>query len=305
MNGDPRAELLAPSAGEELSEWRKERQRISFADDQGVFMISVAAELAGMHPQTLRVYEARGLIKPSRSPKQTRLYSQRDVERLKRIQELTTELGLNLAGVERVLDARESDGVRCASSSSSCSGEAEADAARDARARSTRCTAPTSASWCRWEPPGEVAADTRRERRSRFPSSERQTASMQPDKFTIKSQEAIQAAQRLAHERAQPGDHSRAPARGAARAGGRHRRPDAAQGSALRRGRAPARQRGARQAAVGERRGGVARRGPRASWCACFQAAEREASALKDEFISTEHLLLALAELAGRGARRS
>jgi MerR family transcriptional regulator, heat shock protein HspR len=70
-------------------------------------MISVAAELAGMHPQTLRIYEERGLIKPARSPKQTRLYSQRDVERLKRIQELTTGLGLNLAGVERVLALEE------------------------------------------------------------------------------------------------------------------------------------------------------------------------------------------------------
>jgi MerR family transcriptional regulator, heat shock protein HspR len=68
-----------------------------------LFMISVAAELAGMHPQTLRIYEERGLIKPARSPKQTRLYSQRDVERLKRIQQLTTEFGMNLAGVERVL----------------------------------------------------------------------------------------------------------------------------------------------------------------------------------------------------------
>jgi MerR family transcriptional regulator/heat shock protein HspR len=74
-----------------------------FNDDQGVFMISVAAELAGMHPQTLRIYESRGLIKPKRSPNKTRLYSQRDVARLRRIQELTTEVGLNLAGVERVL----------------------------------------------------------------------------------------------------------------------------------------------------------------------------------------------------------
>ena len=70
-------------------------------------MISVAAELAGMHPQTLRIYEERGLIKPARSPKQTRLYSQRDVERLRRIQELTTEVGMNLAGVERVLELEE------------------------------------------------------------------------------------------------------------------------------------------------------------------------------------------------------
>ena len=75
-----------------------------FDAGRGVFMISVAAELAGMHPQTLRVYESRGLIKPSRSPKRTRLYSQQDVERLRRIQALTTELGLNLAGVERVLE---------------------------------------------------------------------------------------------------------------------------------------------------------------------------------------------------------
>jgi MerR family transcriptional regulator/heat shock protein HspR len=72
--------------------------------DRGVFMISVAAELAAMHPQTLRMYEARGLIEPKRSPKGTRLYSQEDVERLRRIQEMTTELGMNLAGVERVFE---------------------------------------------------------------------------------------------------------------------------------------------------------------------------------------------------------
>jgi MerR family transcriptional regulator/heat shock protein HspR len=70
-------------------------------------MISVAAELAGMHPQTLRIYEARGLITPERSPKNTRLYSQADVERLRRIQELTSELGMNLAGVERVFELEE------------------------------------------------------------------------------------------------------------------------------------------------------------------------------------------------------
>jgi len=67
-------------------------------------MISVAAELADMHPQTLRMYEARGLIEPQRSPKGTRLYSHKDVERLRRIQEMTAELGMNLAGVERVFE---------------------------------------------------------------------------------------------------------------------------------------------------------------------------------------------------------
>jgi len=67
-------------------------------------MISVAAELAGMHPQTLRIYETRGLVAPKRSPKNTRLYSQEDVDRLRRIQELTSELGMNLAGVEKVFE---------------------------------------------------------------------------------------------------------------------------------------------------------------------------------------------------------
>jgi len=71
---------------------------------RGVYMISVAAELAGMHPQTLRIYESRGLITPKRSSGNTRLYSQADVERLRRIQELTSELGMNLAGVEKVFE---------------------------------------------------------------------------------------------------------------------------------------------------------------------------------------------------------
>jgi MerR family transcriptional regulator/heat shock protein HspR len=82
---------------------RRQVTRLQVETDRGVFMISVAARLANMHPQTLRVYEARGLIEPQRSPKGTRLYSQEDVERLRRIQEMTAELGLNLAGVERVL----------------------------------------------------------------------------------------------------------------------------------------------------------------------------------------------------------
>ncbi|HVW16690.1 MAG TPA: MerR family transcriptional regulator [Solirubrobacteraceae bacterium] len=78
--------------------------RVEVSADRGVFMISVAAELADMHPQTLRMYESRGLIEPQRSPKGTRLYSRKDVERLRRIQEMTNEHGLNLAGVERVLE---------------------------------------------------------------------------------------------------------------------------------------------------------------------------------------------------------
>ncbi len=86
---------------------RRTTTRIEVSSDRGVFMISVAAELAEMHPQTLRMYEARGLIEPKRSPKGTRLYSRRDVERLRRIQAMTAELGMNLAGVERVFELEE------------------------------------------------------------------------------------------------------------------------------------------------------------------------------------------------------
>ena len=72
-------------------------------DDRPRYMISIAAELVGMHPQTLRIYENKGLINPKRTRGNTRLYSEADLERLRLIQRLTTELGLNLAGVEHVL----------------------------------------------------------------------------------------------------------------------------------------------------------------------------------------------------------
>lgn len=87
---------------------RTEGKKMPFEDKlRPVFMISVAAELADMHPQTLRMYERRGLIRPRRSSKSTRLYSLADVERLRRIQQLVAECGLNLAGVERVLEMEE------------------------------------------------------------------------------------------------------------------------------------------------------------------------------------------------------
>jgi len=72
-------------------------------DQRPRYMISVAAEIVGMHPQTLRIYETKGLVRPGRTPGGTRLYSDHDLERLREIQRLTTELGLNLAGVRRVL----------------------------------------------------------------------------------------------------------------------------------------------------------------------------------------------------------
>jgi MerR family transcriptional regulator/heat shock protein HspR len=75
----------------------------SMIDDRPRYMISVAAELVGMHPQTLRIYEQKGLVRPKRTAGNTRLYSDADVERLRLIQRLTTEIGLNLAGVEQVI----------------------------------------------------------------------------------------------------------------------------------------------------------------------------------------------------------
>ena len=125
-----------------------------FHETQGVFMISVAAELSGMHPQTLRVYEARGLIKPRRSAKQTRLYSRRDVELLKRIQELTNEYGLNLAGVERVLSLEQKlEAMR------SQMHKLEREAARMEREMLEQIEAVHRSyrrELVRWEPPGEI-----------------------------------------------------------------------------------------------------------------------------------------------------
>ena len=76
-------------------------------DTRPRYMISVAADLVGMHPQTFRIYEAKGLVRPKRTPGNTRLYSEADLQRLREIQRLTTELGLNLAGVERVLSLQD------------------------------------------------------------------------------------------------------------------------------------------------------------------------------------------------------
>lgn len=99
------------TGGREESRDQGEPQEVD--SSRGVYMISVAAELAGMHPQTLRIYESRGLIQPQRSEGNTRLYSQDDVERLRRIQELTSDAGMNLAGVEKVFELeREMDRMR-------------------------------------------------------------------------------------------------------------------------------------------------------------------------------------------------
>jgi MerR family transcriptional regulator/heat shock protein HspR len=131
-----------------------DEKRDLFDDAQGVFMISVAAELSGMHPQTLRVYEARGLIKPSRSAKQTRLYSRRDVELLKRIQKLTNEYGLNLAGVERVLSLEQK--LETMRSQLSKLERAAAQMEREMLEQIEAVHRSYKRELVRWEPPGEV-----------------------------------------------------------------------------------------------------------------------------------------------------
>src|SRR4051794_39071330 len=117
-------------------------------------MISVAAELAGMHPQTLRIYETRGLITPKRSPKNTRLYSQDDVERLRRIQELTGELGMNLAGVEKVFEL-ETEMARMRRRMRSLEREA-LKVQQELRSELERVRRSLKAELVRYEPPGSA-----------------------------------------------------------------------------------------------------------------------------------------------------
>jgi MerR family transcriptional regulator/heat shock protein HspR len=82
-------------------------------DDRAVYVISVAAELAGVHPQTLRIYERKGLLRPKRTPGNSRRYSQRDIERLRDIHELTQDRGINLAGVKLIMEMQvEVDALR-------------------------------------------------------------------------------------------------------------------------------------------------------------------------------------------------
>ena len=107
--------------------------------DRAVYVISVAAELAGVHPQTLRIYERKGLVDPARTGGGSRRYSDDDIEQLRRIQELTNE-GLNLAGVQRVLELEAELGAAAARA-----GRAAAAGAEQARrARPIASTAATS-----------------------------------------------------------------------------------------------------------------------------------------------------------------
>jgi MerR family transcriptional regulator/heat shock protein HspR len=148
---------------------RRTRITTRVEHDRGVFMISVAAELAEMHPQTLRMYEARGLIEPKRSPKGTRLYSQADVDRLRRIQEMTTEWGMNLAGVEKVfelelaLDRMQRRLTQMERRSEQLQEEIEAREAEIARLEEVRNT--VKAEIVRYEAPGTALIPIRHVRR--------------------------------------------------------------------------------------------------------------------------------------------
>ena len=127
--------------------------------ERGVYMISVAAELAGMHPQTLRIYESRGLIQPKRSPKNTRLYSDEDVQRLRRIQQLTSELGMNLAGVERVFEL-EQEVARMRRRLNNIERAAER-AQEELRQEIARVRQAAKAELVPYEPPGQALAPAR------------------------------------------------------------------------------------------------------------------------------------------------
>jgi MerR family transcriptional regulator/heat shock protein HspR len=135
------------------------QRRVAPGPRRGVYMISVAAELAGMHPQTLRIYESRGLIEPERSAGNTRLYSQEDVERLRRIQELTTEMGMNLAGVEKVFEL-ERELERMRSRMENVRRQAER-AERELREEIERVRRSFKAELVRYEPPGSALIPAR------------------------------------------------------------------------------------------------------------------------------------------------
>ena len=153
--------------------------------ERGRYMISVAADLAGLHPQTLRMYEARRLVTPARTPGGTRLYSDADVERLRLIQRLTTELGLNLAGVQHVL--RLEDELRRL--------RARMRAARARAARRDPADPPAvPARGCALRQAAATGTRTLTE----------ETNTMDFEKLTIKSGEAVAAAQELARRAGNP-----------------------------------------------------------------------------------------------------
>ena len=311
--------------GDPRSRSRVVAPRIKLATNRGVFMISVAAELADMHPQTLRMYEARGLIEPKRSPKGTRLYSHEDVDRLRRIQEMTAELGLNLAGVERVLEL-EARLSACAAASRHSS--ARRSAPRCELAEELEKRAPLLPGRARALPPQH--GDSCRPRRPAPPFASRRRApattaaapapdtgqtsthqrirelTMQADRFTIKSQEALQAAEppgrgtpppQVTPRTCSPCCSSRARTPASCCPCWPSSEPP----------RAPIR--AAVNAALDQlptlgRRQHLRAGAPASELQSVLRAAEKEAGALGDQYVSTEHLLLALSGDKGRARAR-
>ena len=137
-----------------------ERSSQTTAEDRAVFVISVAAELAGVHPQTLRIYERKGLVRPKRTTANSRRYSQRDIDRLREIQRLTG-MGVNLAGVERVMELTE-EVERLESRLAALEAELRAQARRHrqeveaVRRSARRDLVPYSSAIVRYRPPGAV-----------------------------------------------------------------------------------------------------------------------------------------------------
>src|ERR1019366_3458284 len=258
--------------------------RVEVETDRGVFMISVAAELANLHPQTLRMYEARGLIEPKRSSKGTRLYSQEDVEKLRRIQEIELE-----ALQAQVRLAEELEQVR--------------------RSFRAELTVPYR---------GGLELVRAADARSPFRNPPKRAKEMQADRFTIKSQEALAAAGRLAEERRNPQVTPLhllaallAETPGGGVGGPQSPRADSPGGVVLpilsKLGVEPAAVRAqvedGLEALPVLAEGTPAPSSPGSELIAVIRAAEREAGTLGDKYVSTEHLLLALAaekDMAGR-----
>ena len=250
--------------GRELLEEFQKVARLMTGREHPRYMICVAAELVGMHPQTLRIYEQKGLVRPKRTAGNTRLYSEADLERLRLIQRLTTELGLNLAGVEHVL--RLEDELRRMHARLDRL-EREMREAIDAGAQ-----AATGATSCR------VTA--------RRPVIRRRTL-MDFDKLTL---EVAGGRRRRAGAGApprQPRALSRAPAARAAR-------PGAAAAARSRRGRAARAGRGDAARRSRRSRARSSSRSVSAAFSRVLDKAEDEAKRLEDDYVSTEHLLLAL-----------
>ncbi len=253
-----------------------------------VYVISVAAELAGVHPQTLRIYERKGLVDPARTGGGSRRYSEDDIELLRRIQDLTTE-GLNLAGVKRVLELE----AELARLEAELEG-ARAEAAPAAWSAGTSSPSPRPAGRSGIDPePGDVDSDA-----LKIPTvGGSRTHGPRPEPLDPQDPGGVQRRPRRRPPRQPPRGHARPPA-------GRPARPGRGRGPA------PAPEGGRRSPCAPARRwptGWPVPPRPTAAASPSMGRALRDVlerptpsrTSLGDEYLSTEHLLLALADLVG------